>query len=135
MATAESMTGGMIGARLTEVPGASRAFVGSVVSYANSVKHDLLGVPEGPVVSEAAVRAMAAGVCEATGADVSVAVTGVAGPEAQEGVEPGVVWIATSVDGVTEAVQVRFPYGRTMTRQLTVISALNMLRRRLIDRS
>jgi nicotinamide-nucleotide amidase len=134
MATAESMTGGMIGARLTEVPGASRAFVGSVVSYANSVKHDLLGVPEGPVVSEASVRAMAAGVCRVTGANVSVAVTGVAGPEPQEGVEPGVVWIATSVDGVTDALEVRFPYGRTMTRQLTVISALNMLRRRLIDR-
>ena len=78
---------------------------------------------------------MAKGACEVLGADVSVAVTGVAGPESQEGNQPGLVWIGTSVDGVTEAVKVQFPYDRTMARQLTVITALDILRRRLIGRT
>ena len=134
LATAESMTGGLIATRLTEVPGSSRAFLGSVVSYANSVKQEILNVPEGPVISEQAVLSMAIGVCEALGADVSVAVTGVAGPDSQEGQEPGVVWIGTCVDGEAKAVEVRFPYNRTMARQLTVITALDILRRRLLER-
>ena len=135
LATAESMTGGLIATRLTEVPGSSRAFLGSVVSYANSVKQEILNVPEGPVISEQAVLSMAIGVCEALGADVSVAVTGVAGPDLQEGQEPGVVWIGTCVDGEAKAVEVRFPYNRTMARQLTVITALDILRRRLLERA
>ena len=135
LATAESMTGGLIATRLTEVPGSSRAFLGSVVSYANSVKQEILNVPEGPVISEQAVLSMAIGVCEALGADVSVAVTGVAGPASQEGQEPGVVWIGTCVDGEAKAVEVRFPYNRTMARQLTVITALDILRRRLLERA
>jgi len=135
LATAESMTGGLIATRLTEVPGSSRAFLGSVVSYANSVKREILNVPEGPVISEQAVLSMAIGVCEALGADVSVAVTGVAGPDSQEGQEPGVVWIGTCVDGEAKAVEVRFPYNRTMARQLTVITALDILRRRLLERA
>jgi|TARA_B100001758_G_scaffold120434_1_gene103476 nicotinamide-nucleotide amidase len=135
LATAESMTGGLIATRLTEVPGSSRAFLGSVVSYANSVKQEILKVPEGPVISEQAVLSMAIGVCEALGADVSVAVTGVAGPDSQEGQEPGVVWIGTCVDGEAKAVEVRFPYNRTMARQLTVITALDILRRRLLERA
>ena len=135
LATAESMTGGLIATRLTEVPGSSRAFLGSVVSYANSVKQEMLNVPEGPVISEQAVLSMAIGVCEVLGADVSVAVTGVAGPDSQEGQEPGVVWIGTCVDGEAKAVEVRFPYNRTMARQLTVITALDILRRRLLERA
>ena len=135
LATAESMTGGLIATRLTEVPGSSRAFLGSVVSYADSVKQEILNVPEGPVISEQAVLSMAIGVCEALGADVSVAVTGVAGPDSQEGQEPGVVWIGTCVDGEAKAVEVRFPYNRTMARQLTVITALDILRRRLLERA
>ena len=135
LATAESMTGGLIATRLTEVPGSSRAFLGSVVSYANSVKQEILNVPEGPVISEQAVLSMAIGVCEALGADVSVAVTGVAGPDSQEGQEPGVVWLGTCVDGEAKAVEVRFPYDRTMARQLTVITALDILRRRLLERA
>lgn len=135
LATAESMTGGLIASRLTDIPGSSQAFLGSIVSYANTVKHEILNVPEGPVVSEQAVLSMARGVCAVLGADVSVAVTGVAGPEPQEGNQPGLVWIGTSVDGVTEAVKVQFPYDRTMARQLTVITALDLLRRRLIGRT
>ncbi len=135
LATAESLTGGMIGTRLTEVPGASRAFVGSVVAYDGAVKRDLLGVPaDVHVVSEEAVSAMAAGVCAHLGADVSVAVTGVAGPDPQDGIEPGTVWMATCVDGAVEAWRTRWPFDRTRIRQFTVITVLDALRRRLLAR-
>jgi len=134
LATAESLTGGLIGSRLTDVPGSSRTFRGSVVAYAGDVKRELLGVPEGPVVGEEAVSAMAAGVCRVLGADVSVAVTGVAGPDSQDGQDPGTVWMATCVDGEVEAVRVLFPFDRTRTRQFTVISVLNLLRLRLVAR-
>ena len=135
LATAESMTGGMVGTRLTEVPGSSRAYVGSMVAYDGDVKRSLLGVPDGPVVGEAAVEAMAIGVCRLLGADASVAVTGVAGPDPQDGQEPGTVWMATCVDGVVESVRVRWPFDRTRIRQFTVISVLDALRLRLLDRA
>ena len=135
LATAESMTGGMVGTRLTEVPGSSRAYVGSMVAYDGDVKRSLLGVPDGPVVGEAAVAAMAIGVCRLLGADASVAVTGVAGPDSQDGQEPGTVWMATCVDGVVESVRVRWPFDRTRIRQFTVISVLDALRLRLLDRA
>ena len=134
LVTAESLTGGLIGSRLTDVPGSSRAFRGSVVAYAGDIKRELLGVPEGPVVSEEAVVAMATGVCRVLSADVSVAVTGVAGPDPQDGQEPGTVWMATCVDGEVEAVRILFPFDRTRTRQFTVISVLNLLRLRLLAR-
>ncbi len=88
----------------------------------------LLGVPDGPVVCEAAVTAMAANVCGVLGADVSVAVTGVAGPDPQEGEEPGTVWMATCVDGVVDVVRTRWPFDRTRIRQFTVITVLDALR-------
>ena len=135
LATAESMTGGMVGTRLTEVPGSSRAYVGSMVAYDGDVKRSLLGVPDGPVVGEAAVEAMAIGVCRLLGADASVAVTGVAGPDPQDGQEPGTVWMATCVDGVVESVRVRWALDRARTRQLAVISVLDALRLRLLDRA
>ena len=134
LATAESLTGGMIGTRLTEVPGSSRVFVGSIVAYHGEVKRSLLGVPDGPVVSEEAVRAMALGACERLGADVSVAATGVAGPDPQEGQEPGTVWMATCVDGEVEVVRTRWPFDRTRIRQFTVITVLDALRLRLLAR-
>jgi nicotinamide-nucleotide amidase len=134
LGTAESLTGGLIASRLTSVPGSSEAFVGSVVSYASSVKHDVLGVPEGPVVTEEAAAAMAEGTCRVLGCDVAVAVTGVAGPTEQEGVPAGTVFFATTVDGVTETGMIRFPFDRERTRQFTVITVLSNLRRRLIAR-
>lgn len=134
LATAESLTGGMIGTRLTEVPGSSRAFMGSIVAYDGEVKRSLLGVPDGPVVSEEAVVAMALGACVRLGADVSVAVTGVAGPDSQEGQEPGIVWMATCVDGEVEAIRTRWPFDRTRIRQFTVITVLDALRVRLLAR-
>ncbi len=134
LATAESLTGGLIGARLTAIAGASDVFRGAIVSYAAEVKRDLLGVPQGPVVSEGAVTAMALGVCRVLGADVSLAVTGVAGPDPQEGVPVGTVWMATCVDGVVEASTAKWAFDRERVRQYTTISVLNALRRRLVAR-
>ena len=133
LATAESLTGGMIAARLVAVPGASDVFLGSLVTYAAETKRRLLGVPPGPVVSEQAVRAMAAGVCEQLGADCSLAVTGVAGPAAADGEEPGTVWMATSIDGEIVAHRQVFPFDRERTRQFTTIGILNALRLRLLS--
>ena len=134
LATAESLTGGMIAARLTAVPGASDVFRGSLVTYAAEAKHLLLGVPAGPVVSEQAVRAMAAGVCEQLGADCSVAVTGAAGPTSADGEAVGTVWMATAVDGEVVAQRHNFPFDRERTRQFTTIGVLNELRLRLLRR-
>ena len=134
LGTAESLTGGLIASRLTAVPGASDVVRGSVVSYASEVKHDLLGVPEGPVVTEDAAAAMAEGACRVLGCDVAVAVTGVAGPAEQEGVPAGTVFYATTVDGVTETGMVRYPFDRERVRQFTVITVLSILRRRLVAR-
>jgi nicotinamide-nucleotide amidase len=134
LATAESVTGGLIAARLTDVAGASDVFRGSVVSYASEVKFELLGIPRGPVVSEEAAEAMALSVCSVVGADVSVAVTGVAGPAQQEGQPVGTVWVATCVDGETEATYLRMPGDRDRIRQFTAIGALNLLRQRLSAR-
>ena len=135
LATAESLTGGMIAARLVAVAGASDVFRGSLVTYAAETKRRLLGVPEGPVVSEQAVRAMAAGACERLGADCSLAVTGVAGPGPSDGTDPGTVWMATSIDGEIVARRHEFPFDRERTRQFTTIGVLNDLRLRLGDRA
>lgn len=131
LGVAESLTGGLIGARLTAIPGASDVFRGSIVSYASDVKHDLLGVPAGPVVSEAAVVAMAEGAARVLGADVAVAATGVAGPGSQDGEDPGTVWLATLVDGTVEPFRIRYRFDRELVRQFSVITVLNALRLRL----
>jgi nicotinamide-nucleotide amidase len=131
LATAESLTGGLITSRLTAVPGASDVVRGGVVAYAGDVKADVLGVPPGPVISEEAACAMAQGACRVLGADVSVAVTGVAGPSSQEGLPVGTVWMATCVGGDAAAVVVRLPGDRDRVRQFSTISVLNLLRQRL----
>jgi nicotinamide-nucleotide amidase len=131
---AESLTGGMIASRICDVPGASAAFRGALVAYAGDLKFGMLGVPEGPVVSEEAARAMAEGACRLLGTDCSLAVTGVAGPDPQDGHPPGTVWSATSVDGVVEVGRMLLPFDRNRIRQFTTISALDSLRRRLLAR-
>ena len=133
LGTAESITGGLIASRLTSVPGSSDVFRGSVVSYASEVKFDVLGVPQGPVVTEEAAAAMAEGACRVLGADVAVATTGVAGPAEQEGLPAGTVFYATTVDGVTETSMIRLPFDRERTRQFAVITVLSNLRRRLLE--
>ena len=132
---AESLTGGLVGARITAVPGASEFFRGAIVSYDRAVKHDLLGVPPGPVVSEAAAEAMAVGAARVLGADVGLAVTGVAGPEEQDGQPVGTVWLGLALDGEVSATLVRLPGHRQQVRQLAAISLLDLLRRRLTARA
>jgi nicotinamide-nucleotide amidase len=129
---AESLTGGLMGARITSVPGASDVFRGSIVSYASDVKFALLGVPEGPVVTEQAARAMAEGARRALGADVALATTGVAGPAEQEGQPVGTVFLGLAMNDTSEAEQVKLPGDRQRIRQYAVISAFNMLRKRLM---
>jgi len=135
LALAESLTGGLIGARMTAVPGSSDVFKGSIVSYASDVKSSLLGVTEKLDVSEAAAVSMASGVCAALDADCSVAVTGVAGPEPWQGVKPGTVYMTSMLDGIAETSMVEWPFDRNRTREFTVINALNGLRLRLIARA
>ncbi len=132
---AESLTGGLVGARITAVPGASEFFRGAIVSYDRAVKHDLLGVPAGPVVSESAAVAMAVGAARVLGADVGLAVTGVAGPEEQDGQPVGTVWLGLALDGEVSATLVRLPGHRQQVRQLAAISLLDLLRRRLTARA
>jgi nicotinamide-nucleotide amidase len=130
LGVAESLTGGLIASRLVDVPGASGWFKGGVVAYDSAVKHAVLGVPEGPVVSLAAAVAMAEGARRVTGADVGLGITGVAGPEPQEGVEPGTVFIGISLSGRQGAGrQLRLPGDRPRIRQYSAITALDLLRR------
>ncbi len=128
------MTGGLIASRLVNVPGASSWFRGGVVAYHEQVKFDLLAVPVGPVVSEAAAAAMAEGVCRATGSDVGLGITGVAGPDEQEGIAPGSMFVGLALPGAaTVTREVRVPGDRERVRQYGAISALDLLRRHLIE--
>ncbi|MHB1535079.1 MAG: competence/damage-inducible protein A [Acidimicrobiales bacterium] len=129
---AESLTGGLMAARLTTVAGASAWFRGAVVSYASEVKRDVLGVGDGPVVSEVAATQMAAGAARVLGADVGLAVTGVAGPTEQEGQPVGTVLVGLASAGGSWARKLVLPGDRDRVRQMTVISALDLLRRHLL---
>jgi len=129
---AESVTGGLVGARITAVPGASEWFRGSIVSYASDVKFSLLGVREGPVVSREAAIEMAVGAARALGADVGLAVTGVAGPSEQDGQPVGTVWLGYRLPDRTEATDIHLPGDRERIRQYATISLLDGLRRRLL---
>ena len=132
LGTAESVTGGLIASRLTAVPGASEVFRGSVVSYASDVKHDVLGVPEGPVVTAEAAEAMAIGACRVLGCDVALAVTGVAGPDLQEGIPAGTVYLAIAEGEHAQSLMLRLPGDRERVRQFATISVLDLLRRSLL---
>ena len=129
---AESLTGGLLAARVVGVPGASEWFRGAVVAYDAAVKQSVLGVPEGPVVTRDAAVAMAEGARRVLHADVGLATTGVAGPTEQEGRRVGTVVVGLALPGsVSEAVEFRLPGERERVRQLATISAFNLLRRRL----
>jgi len=134
LGVAESVTGGLVGSRLTEAEGSTDFFRGSIVAYQSEVKFDVLGVPEGPVVSEQAACAMAEGACKVLSADVGIGVTGVAGPAEQEGQPVGTVYMGTTIDGDTQCVHIRLPGKRDQVRQFACISLLDFLRRRLLAR-
>ncbi len=138
IACAESCTGGMIGARLTRVPGASEVFPGGIISYANSVKEAQLGVPEALLiehgaVSEPVARAMAAGVRSALGSDWGLAVTGIAGPGGGTDEKPvGTIHIALAgPDDLVIHRNLLASWDRTDNRRYAAQAALALLWQRI----
>jgi len=128
LAVAESLTGGLIASRLVNVTGASNWFRGGVVSYASEVKFDVLHVPVGPVVSGEAAEAMAKGVRELLKSDVAISITGVAGPDEQDGQPVGTVFVGIAIGDSISHVQLRVPGDRQRVRNYAAIGALNALR-------
>ncbi|HUU45376.1 MAG TPA: competence/damage-inducible protein A [Acidobacteriota bacterium] len=142
LALAESCTGGLIAKRLTDVPGASAYVVAGYVTYANEAKTDLLGVdPEliaaQGAVSEPVARAMADGALRRSGADCTIAVTGIAGPDGGTEEKPvGTVWLASAIKGrETETKEIHLLGNRQMIRLRASQAALNMLRLRLLNQT
>ena len=137
VAVAESCTGGLLGARLTERPGSSEYFLGGVISYANQLKMDLVGVPPGMLaqygaVSEEVAGAMAEGVRAAARADYGLAVTGVAGPDGGTPEKPvGLVYVGCARADGTRVVRGHYPGDRTSVRAFSATAALHLLRRAL----
>lgn len=135
LAVAESCTGGILGARLTAVPGSSRVFLGGVVAYADDVKLGHLGVSADVLaahgaVSEAVARQMAEGAARGFGADAAIAITGIAGPDGGTPAKPvGTVWIATRWRDATRAFTFVFPGDREDVRHRSAQWAMDRLRR------
>lgn len=141
LATAESCTGGAMAARITTVPGASNYFKGGIVAYANDVKSAVLGVPQSILdthgaVSRETVEAMAAGARKVLAADWATAVSGIAGPSGGTLDKPvGSVWIAVASKHKIVSQLFQFGGRRDTNIERTVRSALNMLRKLLIEES
>ncbi len=137
IATAESLTGGLVCAAIVDVPGASAVLKGGIVAYDTEVKHSQLGVSrrlletDGPV-SHAVATSMARGARRQLGADVAVATTGVAGPDAQGGKPPGTVIVAVVGPQGERVVTLRFDGDRDEVRQATVGAALSHLEKALL---
>ena len=135
LATAESCTGGLVAARLTDVPGASDVFVGSIVAYSDEVKIAQLGVPEAVLAEHGAVSAqvaaaLAQGARARLGADVAVAVTGVAGPDGGTEDKPvGLVFLHAAGPAGELAGRLDFPGDRGTIRQRATVAALHLVRR------
>jgi nicotinamide-nucleotide amidase len=136
VAVAESLTGGLLGTMLTTAPGASETFLGSLVVYATPAKVALAGVPEPLVEAEGAVSpqvaaALAAGARSRFGASFGLGVTGVAGPDPQDGVPPGTVHIGLAGPDEGTVRSLRLPGDRLRVRLYAATAALDLLRRRL----
>ena len=133
LATAESLTGGGIGQTLTSVSGASAVFAGGIISYTNEVKHSVLGVPVETLttcgaVSAPVARAMAEGARGVIGADVAVAVTGLAGPDGDEFGNPvGTVFIGYADGHTAFAREYHFDGDRAAVREQTIEAALALI--------
>ncbi|MEU2824935.1 nicotinamide-nucleotide amidohydrolase family protein [Streptomyces bacillaris] len=133
LAVAESLTGGLVAADLTSVPGASRSFRGSLTAYATALKGEILGVDgtllaERGAVDPEVARQMAAGVRRALGADWGIATTGVAGPEPQDGQPVGKVYVAVAgPSGVEKVSALRLNGSRADIRKESVRSVLELL--------
>ncbi len=137
LATAESCTGGLVGGRLTTVPGSSEVYLGGIVAYANRVKEDVLGVPAEVLATDGAVSAesaaaMAAGVRARLEADVGIAVTGVAGPDGGTAEKPvGLVHLHVETPEASAGVEFGFPSDRETVRARATVAALHLARRLL----
>jgi PncC family amidohydrolase len=131
VAVAESLTGGAISQQLAAASSAAEWYRGGVVAYAPEVKFEVLGVPEGPVITEQCALGMATGVLRLLGADVAIAVTGAGGPDEEEGEEPGTVWIAAATHASTASVQVNFAGDPSTVVTKSVTAALQVLIRML----
>ncbi|MEU3773375.1 CinA family protein [Streptomyces sp. NPDC032472] len=132
LAVAESLTGGMVAAELTAVPGASRSFRGSVTAYATELKHRLLGVDAGLLAAEGAVNPqvaaeMATGVRRALGASWGIATTGVAGPDPQDGRPVGTVFVAVAGPQGEKTVNLRLNGSREEIRRESARTVLELL--------
>ena len=133
LVTAESLTGGGIGAALTAVPGSSRVYKGGVISYCDEVKHQLLGVPQELLdrcgaVSEGVAEAMASGARQLLKADVAVSVTGLAGPDGDDfGHEVGTVFIGYCDAQCCTAGEYHFTGSREDVRHSTAAAALELI--------
>ena len=139
ISTAESCTGGTIASLLTSVAGSSEYFLGSVVSYANSVKTGVLDVNENTILQHGAVSSqcvaeMAEGVRKLTGSDFSIATSGIAGPGGGSDEKPvGLVWIGVSSQNSTETFSMVFKGDRKRNIERFAANALNILRRKLVN--
>ncbi|WP_371681139.1 CinA family protein [Streptomyces sp. NBC_01276] len=132
LAVAESLTGGMVAAEITAVPGASRSFLGSVTAYATELKHRVLGVDAALLAAEGAVNAqvaveMAAGVRRLTGASWGIATTGVAGPDPQDGQPVGTVFIAVAGPAGRKSARLRLNGSRAEIRRESARTVLELL--------
>ena len=132
--TAESCTGGLIAGALTDIAGSSDAVFGGFVTYANRAKIEMIGVDEELIerwgaVSESVAEAMAEGARETAGVEVSVAVTGIAGPGGGSAAKPvGLVYLACTTAGGTTVIERRFgDIGRRQVREATVLAALELV--------
>lgn len=138
MSAAESCTGGMISHLITSIPGSSGYYLGSVTSYANSVKENVLGVPsaiikEHGAVSSECAAAMAEGIRKLTGSDFAVSTTGVAGPGGGTDEKPvGMVWIGVSSESGTETFKILNKGDRQRNIERSAAHALNFLRKKII---
>ena len=145
IATAESCTGGLLSQKITAIPGSSEVFECGVVSYANRIKHEFLGVPEEMLerygaVSEQVATAMSEGILRVSGADIGVGITGIAGPGGGSEAKPvGTVYISVAVKGgETRTEHFLFGYGRKDVREWvrnnSAMNALDMVRRALLKK-
>src|SRR5690349_919102 len=140
IAVAESCTGGLLGARLTSIPGSSDVVYGGVIAYGNDVKHDLLGVDSTLIdahgaVSEEVVRQMAEGARDRLRASIGIGITGIAGPGGGTPEKPvGTVWIGLAQQGETRALQLRLIGDRDEIRRRATQSALELVRRTLSEK-
>ena len=138
LATAESCSGGLIGHKITSVPGSSNYFAGGVVAYSNDLKEKLLGIDAGLLarhgaVSSAVAKAMAVGIRSTTASDIGLSVTGIAGPAGGTLEKPvGTVFIGLATPDETIAIPCRFPGDRWQVQELSAVTALDLARRFLL---